>query len=186
MDNIANPSPVPETELNVPAAGSNENANNAVSLKDVVKNLTGRDYEDDEKAAQGIKDTFTAVTSRHETTNTMITAPENKVDETQMLRQELKATNFYLDHPEYKDVKGLISKLGADPEQVVKDAEFQKAYGALKTVSEPQQNKSVLTSNSRISLPQIDDRASDLKAMREGQLGVAEYMAKYKGVPMPS
>ena len=131
MTEVTNPSPVPGTEQNVPAAGSTENAASAASLKDVVKNLTGREYTTDEEAAEGIKNTYKAVTARHE--QTPMTNQQPQVQDDAMtavndLRQQLKASDFYNNHPEYKDVRGIITKFGNDPEQVVKDPEFVKTF----------------------------------------------------------
>ena len=179
---ITNPSPVVETP-DISAPTSNENAN-AASLKDVIKQATGREYQTDEEALKGIQETYKAVTARHEPPQPMTQTPAPEVNDIQLLRHELKVSNWYQDNPQYKEVKDIIGKFGSDPETVVKDPGFQKVYTALKQAESPQ--KSVLTGNSRIAMPPSEDRTADLKAMREGKLPVAEYMAKYKGVPLPT
>lgn len=187
MTDVINPSTaVPGTEQNVPAAGGQENAASAASLKDIVKTATGREYPTDEAALEGIKNTYQMVGAKLEPKVVEKTVvPETVVQEVETLKQQLKSSEFYNQHPEYKDVKDVIQKFGNDPEQVVQDPIFQKTFNALKTASaEP--SKSVLTSNARIAMPQTDNQAADLQAMREGRMSAAEYMAKYKGVPMPT
>jgi hypothetical protein len=185
MTEVTNPSPVPSAEQNVPAVGSTENAASAASLKDVVKSATGREYATDEDALKGIQETYKAVTARHEPAP-MQTQPQ--VQDAAMtavndLRQQLKVSDFYANHPEYKDVKGIISKFGNDPEQVITDPEFVKTFNALKMASESQ-NKSTLSSNARIASPKPDDYAQDLERLRKDPSFTAEFMAKHKNIPM--
>ena len=183
MQDFTNPSPVVGTEQNVPASTSTENAKSAVSLKEVVKGLTGREYENDEMAAKGIKDTYQAFTQR-QPVETKIMVPEDVVAKVAAMEKELKISKFYENHPEYRDYKELIAEYGSDPEVVITLPGFKKAYLAIQSVSEAQ-SKSHLTSKSRLSMPQNDDYASDLRAMKDGQMDVAAFMAKHKGLAMP-
>ena len=172
--------------VNAPAPGT-ENVTPAASLKDVVKTATGRDYPTDEAALEGIKNTYAMVGKKVEPQVVEKTiVPENVTAEIEGMKQQLKVSNFYADHPEHKDAKDVIAKFGDDPEQVIKDPTFEKVYGALKTASESG-NRAILTSNSRIGTPGTADQtyAQDLKAMRDGQMPVAVFMDKHKGVPMP-
>jgi hypothetical protein len=181
---VTNPSPVPGTEASAAAAGSTENAASAVSLKDVIKQATGREYASDDEALKGITETYKAVTARHDPTPMQVQPQvQTGVNDVDLLRHELKVSNFYNDNPQYKDVKGIISKFGADPEQVVKDPEFVKTYSAIKLANESQ-NKSVLTSNARIASPKPDDYAQDLERLRKDPSFTAEFMAKHKNIPM--
>jgi hypothetical protein len=185
MTEVTNPSPVPGTEQNVPAAGSNENAASAASLKDVIKQATGREYASDEEALKGIQETYKAVTARHDPTPMPVQPQVQDAAMTAVndLRQQLKVSDFYAAHPEYKDVRGIISKFGNDPEQVVTDPEFVKTFNAIKVASESQ-NRSVLSSNARIASPKPDDYAQDLERLRKDPSFTAEFMAKHKNIPM--
>ncbi len=179
----ANPSPVVGT-ADVTAPASNENVPSAVSLKEIIKAETGREYATDEDALKGIKETYKAVTQRHEPPKVTMTQNQD-VSDVQLLRHELQVSNWYQDHPEYKEVKSIISKFGTDPEKVVSDPEFKKVYDSLKIASETQ-SKSVLSSNARLASPRPDDYAQDLERLREDPAFTAEFMAKHKGIPMPT
>lgn len=172
--------------VNAPSPGT-ENVAPVASLKDIVKQATGREYSTDEAALEGIKNTYQMVGKKVEPQVIEKTiVPEEVVREVETLKKEVKVSQFYADHPEYKEVKEVISKFGGDPEQVIADPIFKKTYDALKAANE-NQNKPALSSNARIQAPPVNqDYARDLTAMREGTMNVAEFMAKHKGVPMPT
>jgi len=170
--------------VNAPAAGT-ENVTPVASLKDVVKQATGRDYQTDEAALEGIKNTYAMVGKKVEPQVIEKTIlPEDVVKTVNQLSNELKIRDWYDANPGYRDAKDIIAKFGPDPSQVVADPTFQKVYGALKTANESG-SKSTLSGNARIAMPQDRnaDYANDLAAMRSGQIPVADFIAKHKGVP---
>ena len=150
-----------ESANDVVPSESTVNDSQTVSLKSIVKELTGREYKDDADAAKGIQQTYKFVTSKTE-------APQPQVDPTivskvESLERQIQETNFFASNPEYNtpEAKALISKMGGDPASVVKDEVFQTAYNAIKANAEIEKSKSVLQSNSRLG--QVTDKFTQAK-----------------------
>lgn len=174
---------VPETELNVPVAENVENVQPAVGLKDLMKQATGRDYSTDEDAYNGLQETYKYVSKKTEPQIVeKVVIPDNVVSELQTLKQQLKESNFYADHPELKAHKDLLKKFG-DPEEAVKDPVVKSLLDIVKAHGESENQKSVLNSN-RIAGSPGSDYESDLKSARESG-NWADFMQKHKGVKVP-
>src|SRR5436305_743552 len=100
MEEEFNPTtPVPGADAtNVPAAESEVNDSQTVSLKDIVKQATGREYSSDEDAFKGISETYKFVTKKMEPTPQVTPeAPQADpalVSKVEQLASELKETKF--------------------------------------------------------------------------------------------
>lgn len=156
---------VPGTDVDdVAVSESQVNDSQAVSLKEIVKELTGREYKDDDDAAKGIAETYKFVTKKMEDTQAPIETPVTPqvdpalVSKVESLERQLQETNFYASNPEYNnaDAKALIAAMGGNPETVVQNEAFQKAYSAIKTNAEFEKSKSVLQTSPRLG--QVQDK----------------------------
>lgn len=184
MDDLNNPSvPVPGDNDVIPSEG-NENVvdNNSntspevVSLKELVKQATGRDYKSDEEALAGIKETYKFATTR---------APQQQsvpADSAALeaLRQRVEISDFYAENPDMKTHKDLIETFavakGLSRDEVIKNEEFKGLVGKLKIADEVQSSKSVLESNPRLGLVRnkIDEAR---EALKSGNVGAARSAA---------
>lgn len=73
------------------------------------------------------------------------------VDTSQFVsKEEYEQDMFYAKHPEYSDLKPIISKMGNKPEEVINDDTFKAVYEKYKMGKEAVEVKSVLHSNPRI------------------------------------
>mgnify|MGYP001574217138 CR=1 FL=1 len=120
MNNETNTSQTITGADDVGAAVGAENDSEVVNVKDVLKEVLGRDYKSDEDALKSVKETFDFVGklgSENKTLKNQLeelktankNAPEilSKVAE---VEKRLNESNFYTEHPEYKPYKGLIAK----------------------------------------------------------------------------
>ncbi len=168
----------------VVASESTVNDSQTVSLKDIVKELTGREYKDDEDAKKGIAETYKFVTKKMDDNQPApdVAAPAATpqvdpgiVTEVETLKRQVQESNFYASNPEYNtpEARALISKFGGSPEEVIKDEVFQTAYGAIKANAEIEKSKSVLQSNPRLG--QVTDKITQAReALQNGNQTVAE------------
>lgn len=123
----------------------------ALSLEDLNKHL-GANFKDTATALQALKDTKDFVGKRKEDIANELKAVVSTSDVASKSDvQELKSQLFYSQNPQYKGYEGLISKLGADPSAVVDSTDFKAVYEKAKVADEVAGNKSIVSSNSRIS-----------------------------------
>lgn len=183
MDDLNNPSvPVPGDNDVIPSEGNEnvvgDNSNTSpevVSLKELVKQATGREYKSDEEALAGIKETYKFATSR---------TPQNTTSADpaalEALRQRVEISDFYAENSDMKPHKDLIETFatakGISRDEVVKDEEFKGLIGKLKIADEVQSSKSVLESNPRLGLVRnkIDEAR---EALKSGDVGTARSAA---------
>jgi hypothetical protein len=165
MEEELNPTgTVPDADAtNVPAAESVVNDSQTVSLKEVVKELTGREYKDDADAARGIQETYKFSTKRMEEPPSV--TPISQVDpafvsKVESLEKQIQEASFYALHPEYnnEDAKALISAMGGNPAKAVENEAFKKAFDAIRANAEIEKSKSVLQTSSRLG--QVTDKFS--------------------------
>lgn len=181
--NNQTPAANPGAVTNVPAAegaqnvaSTQNNVSHALTL-DEINALTGHKYDSVEKAKDGLKELTSFVGKKIEAAT-----PE----EVKQLRKSLEETNFYLEHPDLKDFKGLLSKFSS-PAEAINDPEVKKAIDAMKNV-EADKNKSVLTTNSRINAPQLEEAPKKLQSALEsvaaGKTADWVDVLKAKGIDM--
>jgi hypothetical protein len=159
----------PGTETNVDAAESTQNdaapqtAAPGLSLEK-INALTGHNYRTVEDAEKGIDNLKRLVGSKEVVKEVASPHLERKV-------QELE---FYLEHPELKPYKELVSKFG-NPQDAIKDPLFEKVLKSVKASEE----KETLNSNSRITQPNvnIDQELASVK-----QTGDWVSLLKKKGI----
>lgn len=126
----------------------------ALSLADLNKHL-GSDFKDTATALKALKDTKDYVGKRKddivaEVRNTL--QPSSNVDDTLKHDvQSLKRDLFFSQNPQYKGLEAVIEKFGGDPAEVVKSPEFTNVFEKVKIADEVANNKSVVSSNSRLS-----------------------------------
>ncbi len=167
MDENITPQALPGTEQNVPAAGSEgagSNTDEVVSVKDLVKLATGKEFPTDELAMQSLQDTYkwglqqsqkvkTLEQQLQDASKTVSPDFEKKLIE---LETTVKNNNFYQAHPEYNTpaLKSLIADMGANPEEVVAKESFKTAAAAITKSLEMDQSQSILHSNPRLGIVQ--------------------------------
>lgn len=190
MEDENNPSSTVPDAGDVAAAVGTENVSQtdaqlaALSVEE-INALTGRKYATKEDALAGIKETFSFVGKKVETP--VVSAPtlnEPTASDNDLARQ-VKEMQFFNDNPDYNnaDAKELIKRFGGDPEEVVKDPTFIKAFKAIQSVSENDTSESVMRSNSRQGSSSSDYQSDMDKAIATGDW--ASFMSKHKGVGIP-
>lgn len=123
-----------------------------LSLADLNRHL-GSDFKDTTTALKALKDTKDFVGRRKEdivteVKNSFVNTPElaSKSD-IQSLKDEL----FISQNPQYKDYVPLLKKMGGGLAEAVENAEFKSLIEKAKVADEIGQNKSVVSSNARLS-----------------------------------
>ena len=66
--------------------------------------------------------------------------------------KEMKEQLFYSENPDYKPYKGLISKMGENPADVIGMQEFKDVFDKANSFDKTQKQKTVLESNPRIGV----------------------------------
>lgn len=165
MNEIITPPVLPGTEANVPASGNNgavSNTDEVVTVKDLMEQVTGKQFPDDETALKSLKDTYAwgaqnaqKVTTLEQQLNQITQSPDLQKQVTE-LAGIVKQQNFYNANPQYNkpEIKALISDMGSNPEEVVQKESFKTAVSAITKQSEMDQSKSILHSNPRLGVMQ--------------------------------
>lgn len=119
----------------------------ALTLVDLNKHL-GSDFKDVPTALKALKDTKDFVGKRKQDIVAEVTpANDSLTSEVQSLKRDM----FFSNNPQYKGYENLITKLGSDPAEVVRMTEFTNVFEKAKSADEIAQNKSVVSSNARLS-----------------------------------
>lgn len=153
-----NPSPetLADAATNVPAAdGGGTVESPALTLAELNAYL-GSDFKDTSTALQSLKETKNFVGKRKEDIAAEVRASMPMTQPDESLKsdvQSLKNELFYTQNPQYKGYEGLISKLSNNPAEAVATPEFQQVFEKAKVADEVTQNKSVVSSNNRLSQP---------------------------------
>lgn len=170
---IDNPSTSVVGDNDVIASTGSENANldnpattDAINLKDIVKQATGREYENDAAALKGISDTYKYVSQK----TAQATPSPSGNEEFEALRQKVEMNDFYSESPDLKEHKDLIetfAKANNMPRQdVIKTDAFKSILGKIKLASEVENSKSILESNPRLGIVRnkIEEAKQNLEA----------------------
>src|SRR4051812_11721749 len=126
MEDINPSNAVPDVNANpdVATAGGSENVSEEVkSLREIVKQATGREYTTDEAALEGIRNTYSMVGKVGQAQPTTPDAPKAtelpadvtaKLAEIEEIKSALQEQGFYQQHPEFAtpEARQLISAMG--------------------------------------------------------------------------
>ena len=119
-----------------------------LSLKEINEHL-GKTYKDKESALKSLKDTFSFVGKKIEQAAPV--ASESNNDVAKQLK-EMKTDLFYSKNPDYEPYRGVISKMGENPADVVQTPEFKDVFVKAAGYDKIQKSKTVLESNPRIGM----------------------------------
>lgn len=137
-----------------PANGGGTVESSALTLAELNKHL-GSDFKDTATALKALKDTKDFVGKRKDDIVAEVRSslqPNANVDDTLKHDvQSLKSRLFFSENPQYRGMEAVISKFGTDPAEVVKSPEFTSVFEKVKLADEVSSNKSVVSSNSRLS-----------------------------------
>jgi hypothetical protein len=152
----------PETQA---SPGGQENVSSVSSLREIVKQATGRDYATDEAAFAGVKNTYAMVGKPAEQKVELPSEIVAKLAEIDGIKAELTQQGFYQQHPEYNTpaAKALISAMGSEPAKVVESEAFKLAFTAINAQAEVEKTKSVLHSSPRLG--QATDKMTQAKEL---------------------
>lgn len=188
---------LPQGEDVTPGDGEGAASDEVVSVKDTLSKVLGKNFDSDEQALKSVKDTYSYVGKagqdvkelqgklaelagvKGEETEGQPDKTASIEEKVQSLEQQLNEAQFYAENPEYNDYKGIISKLGDKPAEVIGTEEFKSVYEKAKAYDEQEQSKSVLQSNPRLG--KVTDKMTEAreaisaskKAMTEGDLGAS-------------
>lgn len=189
MDEHITTQTIPDGNANsaVSADGIVAGSENVVEVKDLLKEILGKEFPTNEAAIKSLKDTQSYVGQMGQKVKeleTQLTEAQSQavtpelVQTVKDLQTQLANANFYASNPEFNtpDAKSLIAKFGGTPEEVVKDEVFVKAFGALKTTAEKDSSQSVLHTNPRLGTVQ-DTSTQASEAMKNGNDQLAKDLA---------
>lgn len=147
---------------------------NSLSLADLKLHL-GKDFKDKSTALAALKETQSYVGRKIDAAN-----PAPAVDDTLKAKvQSLEDEVFYSQNPQYKDMRGLITKMGGNPSEAVGTPEFQAVFEKAKVADEVTSKKSVVNSNARIGqVPQVMDEAVQVANTTKSIDRTADVLAK--------
>lgn len=90
--------------------------------------------------------------------------------------KQIKENQFYSQNPDLKEYRGIISKLGQNPEEVIATPEFKLIYDKAKGYDETVKLKTVLESNPRLAQSR-DNLTKAKEAVQSGNQTDAETFA---------
>lgn len=188
-DNLT-PGTLPDGGSAGPAGGEGAASASTVSIKEVLSKHLGKEFPDDETALKSVKDTFDYVgTLGKEKTDLQKKVaelsptgnPNDALKVVEDLKRQIRERDFYMDNPEYKEVKNLIGKFGDDPAVVVASEDFKNLYAKLQPTKNDPGSKSILQTNARIAADTGSEYQKDF-AQAEKTGNWNEFMRKHKGV----
>lgn len=126
----------------------------SLSLAELNKTL-GADFKDSSTALKSLKDTKDFVGKRKEDIANELRAtviPQTASDVASKSDvQAINARLFFSENPQYKGYETLISRLGSDPSEVVNSQDFKTVFEKARVADEVANNRSVVSSNARLS-----------------------------------
>ena len=177
-----NPSPTPLVDGShvAPANGGGTVESPSVSLAELSKVL-GTDFKDPSTALKAIQDTKSYVGKRKEDIAKELASQQPQVDtasksDVQSLRNDL----FISQNPQYKDYVNVLQKISPNLAEAAADAGFKVIFEKVKAADEVAQNKSVVSSNQRLSQTKstIDNAVTVANARGTTQEDVALVFAR--------
>lgn len=147
---------------------------NSLSLAALNQTL-GKNFKDVPTALAALKETQSYVGKKLEAANPAPAADDTLKAKVQSLEEEV----FYSQNPQYKDMRGLIQKMGGSPSEVVGTPEFKAVFEKVGVADEVQKTKSVVNSNARIGqAPQVMDEAVQVANATKSIDRTADVLAK--------
>lgn len=165
-----------------PADGGVTVESSALKLDELNKHL-GSDFKDVPTALRALKDTKDFVGKRKEdiaaeVKASLITATSDTASKSdvQSLRDEL----FYSQNPQYKGYEPLLKSIGTNPAEAVNNETFKSLFEKAKVADEVANNRTVVSSNARLSHVKTatDEAVSVANARGSTQEDVAVVFAK--------
>lgn len=187
MDENITPKILPDGGNIAPAdnSGAGSDADETLEVKDLVKNLTGKEFPTNEAAIKSLQDTYKWGTELSQKVKTLETenaqlkadgaaTPDLAKTVADLSRTVLEGA-FYQQHPEFNTpaIKALITDMGGNPTDVIQKDSFKAAAAALQTTSEMDASKSILHTNPRLG--QVQDTMT--KAQEAQKAGNSEAAA---------
>lgn len=180
MDELITPGALVETEPSgTPAAtGAEAGSETAVEVKDLMKTILGKDFPTNELAIKSLSDTYSYVGTMGQKVKTLETQLEDAksqavspelADKVARLETEVAQATFFAANPTYNtpEAKSLINAFGKNPEEVIKNEVFLKAFDAITKTAEMEQSQSVLHTNPRMGTVQ-DNMTKASEAQKAG------------------
>jgi len=174
------PPVLPNAVANVPAVGdmgAGSVTDEVVTVKDLMKQVTGKTFPDDETAIKSLSDTYKWGAENAQKVKTLTdqlqaaqgqVSPDlaKRVDE---LTATVKSQNFYQAHPELNkpQLQSLISKMGGPSEELLQDDTFKTTVAAINKSLEMDESQSILHSNPRLGIVQ-DSMTKASEAQKAG------------------
>lgn len=125
----------------------------AVTLAELNKHL-GSDFKDPSTALKALKDTKDFVGKRKEDIAAEVRStlsPQTASTDLTSKVQSLETQVFYANNPQYKGHEAIINAMGSVPADVVGGEAFKSYFEKAKVADEVAQNRSVVSSNARLS-----------------------------------
>lgn len=155
-----NENPSPETLVGEPQLSTSNGGGTvespSLSLAE-LNSILGADFKDTSTALKALKDTKDFVGKRKEDIAAEVKASLQQTASDVASKsdvQELKNQLFYAQNPQYKGYESLIKKLGNNPADVTNSEEFKTVFEKATIADEVVNNKSVVSTNSRLSQSQ--------------------------------
>lgn len=181
MDENITPKVLPDGGNIAPAdnSGAGSDADEVLEVKDLLKQLTGKEFPTNEAATKSLQDTYKWGTELSQKVKTLETENEalkqagavapDLAKQVESLARTVQDGQFYATHPEFNTpaIKALITDMGGNPETVIVKDSFKAAAAALKTTSEMDASKSVLHTNPRLGQVQ-DTMTKASEALKAG------------------
>lgn len=194
MSTTENPTVSPELDgaHMTPAGGEATVSDDSTLTLAELNQFLGKDFKDKGKALQSLKDTQSFVGKRREDIEAEVRAslqgatppstPPSGADapasksEVQSLKNDL----FYSEHPQYKEHRTLIEKLGANPAEVVESPEFKAVFEKIQVADEVASKKSIVSSSPRLAQAKssTDEAVRVANARGTSSTDVAEVLAQ--------
>lgn len=177
-ENLSAETLVGEPQLSTSNGGATVESS-TLSLADLNKHL-GSDFKDSQTALKALKDTKDFVGKRKEDIVAEVKASTNVDNSLKSDVQALRRDLFFSQNPQYKGLEAVIEKFGNDPAEAVKNPEFASVYEKVKVADEVVNNKSVVSSNSRLSQTKtvIDEAVTVANARGTTNEDVATVLAR--------
>lgn len=150
------------------AAVSNESTD-SLSLAE-LKTIFGKDFKDKASALKSIEDTYSYVGKRKEDIAREV-GGSNEILASEL--KQIKENMFFDKNPDYAPYRGLMSKMGGNPEEVANSPEFKNIFEKAVGFDANQNLKSVLVSNQRLASSK-DNLTKAREAQQSGNSELAD------------
>ncbi len=130
----------------VDAGGEQSAVAETLSLAEINSTL-GKDFKDKATALKSLRDTQSYVGKKIDAVSPAPAVDNSLKSEVDSLKEQV----FYASHPELKGHESIIKAMGSNPAEVVEGEAFKTYFEKAKVADEVANQKSVVSSNSRLS-----------------------------------